>query len=175
MILGGLDPASYERNPSGVAILRNMKFETSTLFKDEDILNFFLFRRVKWVGIDAPLTLREDRYADRYLHRYGAVSLKLSSIRKLAERGLQIASLLESHGILVFEVFPTATAKILGFYSMPKRRMLEYFREVGFEIERVRNEHEVDAIIAAYTVYLHRMGRTRIVDGVIIPKEKGKD
>ncbi len=43
MILGGLDPASYERNPSGVAILRNMKFETSTLFKDEDILNFFSF------------------------------------------------------------------------------------------------------------------------------------
>ncbi len=168
MIFGGLDLAAFPRNPSGMAVLRGRRFSVNTLYSDEDILRWFTEMRVNVVAIDAPLTLREDRYADIYLRRYGALSLKIPAMKELAIRGLKIKDELERKGIKVLEVFPTATAKILGFYSKPKLRMLSYFE--NFELPEVSNEHEVDAIIAAYTAYLYSRHLTRCVDGVVIPK-----
>ncbi len=169
MIFGGLDLAAKEKNPSGVAIMEGHRIFTSTLYADSQILNFFLEKKVNIVAIDAPLTLNEERYADKYLKRYGAMSLKIPSIKELAIRGLRMREKLEKAGISVIEVFPTATAKILGFYQKKKMRMLPYF--VDFEMENVKNEHEVDAIIAAYTAYLQAKGLTVEIDGVIIPRE----
>jgi len=167
---GGLDLAASPRNPSGVAILHNFTFFVETLYSDDEIISWFMENGVLIVAIDAPLTLREDRYADRYLKKYGAMSLKIPSIKKLATRGLKIREKLKKEGIEVIEVFPTATAKILGFYKKPKKEMLIHFRD--FYLPSVKNEHQVDAIIAAYTAYLHHKNLTRAVDGVIIPREK---
>jgi len=166
---GGLDLAAREKNPSGVAIIDSRKILVTTLYSDMEIIDFFERENPSIVGIDAPLTLREDRYADKYLRKYGAMSLKLPGIKELASRALKLKEKIEEKRIKVIEVFPTATAKILGFYRKPKKLMLSYFK--NYHISDVRNEHEMDAIIAAYTVYLYHKGLTLSIDGVIIPKE----
>ncbi len=124
------------------------------------------------VAIDAPLTLSTTRYAEKYLKRYGAMSLKIPWIRNLAIRGMRIAKNIKEHKIEVIEVFPTATAKILKFYQKPKKNMAEYFVDQGFSFENdVKNEHEIDAVIAAYTALLYLENKTHSIDGVIIPKK----
>ncbi len=53
--------------------------------------------------------------------------------------------------------------------------MVEYFTNQGFTFENyVKNEHEVDAVIAAYTTLLYLENKTESIDGVIIPKKSLK-
>ncbi len=163
----GVDLAAKERNPTGIAIMDGSKIKTLTLFYDFEILNLVVHINPSVIAMDAPLTLK-DRYAERYLKRYGAMSLNIPSIRLLAIRGLKLKEDFEKKGFKVIEVFPTATAKILGFYKRNKMEMLSYFKD--FSVDGARNKHEVDAIIAAYTAYLHLLGKSRTVDGVVIPE-----
>ncbi len=164
----GIDLAAREKNPTGVAIMEGNSFTAFNLFSDSEILDFVENENPQIVAIDAPMTL-QDRYAEKYLKKYGAMSLKVPGIRALAKRGLKLREELRNRGFEVIEVFPTATAKILGFYRRPKIEMLHYFS--NFRINGARNEHEVDAIIAAYTAYLYVLGKCRSVDGVVIPEE----
>ncbi len=162
----GLDLAAKEKNPSGLATIEGRKIGVWTLHTDEEIMKRIREEKPIMVAIDAPLTTRVDRYADKYLRRYGALSLKIPAMMTLAKRALNIVAQIKE--IRVIEVFPTATAKILGFYRRNKMEMLSFFS--SFILPEVKNEHEVDAIIAAYTAHLHFMGETETVDGVVIPR-----
>lgn len=168
MSIVGIDLAAKEKNPTGIAIMYGTRIKTITLFSDFEILDLFTRIKPRIIAMDAPLTLK-DRYAEKYLKKYGAMSLKIPSMMLLAQRGLRLKERFENAGFKVIEVFPTATAKILGFYRKNKMEMLSYFKD--FSIEGTRNKHEVDAIIAAYTAYLYLSGKCSTVDGVVIPEE----
>ena len=162
----GIDLAAKERNITGMAFIDGMLVKTFSLHTDDEIVKLVKRENPDTIAIDAPLTTDVNRFADRYLRKYGAMSLKIPSMMLLAKRALTLVNKLRDYEII--EVFPTATAKILGFYRKNKMEMLSFFS--WLKIEDVGNEHEVDAIIAAYTAYLYKMGKTENVDGVIIPK-----
>ena len=162
----GVDLAAKEKNPTGLAMIDGKKVRVWTIHTDEEIIEKIIDEKPVIVAIDAPLTTRVDRYADKYLRKYGALSLKIPAMMTLAKRALNLVAKLNDTKVI--EVFPTATAKILGFYRKNKMEMLSFFS--SFILPQVKNEHEVDAIIAAYTAYLHSKGETEIVDGVVIPR-----
>ncbi len=172
MRVAGIDLAAKEDNITGLCIIEGKRIITDSKKSDENILSFIFSNNPDLVAIDAPLTLSTTRYAEKYLKRYGAMSLRIPWIRRLAIRGMRIAENIKEHKIKVIEVFPTATAKILEFYQKPKKDMVEYFKNQGFTFENdVKNEHEVDALIAAYTALLYLENKTESIDGVIIPKK----
>ncbi len=169
MIFAGIDPAARERNITGIAIINEGRIEIYSAHRDDEIIKKIEKYEPSIVAIDAPMSL-EDRNVDIYLRKYGALSLKIPAMQELAKRGMRIKRILENK-YKVIEVFPTATAKILGFYDMKKKNMLSYFGE-KFDIAKVRNEHEVDAIIAAYTAFLYAKGECVEMEGVVFPREK---
>lgn len=63
----------------------------------------------------------------------------------------------------VIEVFPTASAKILGFYSREYKNMAS---SIGI---KAKNRHEVDAYIAALTGILHLEGKTEMAGEIVVP------
>ncbi len=163
----GIDLAAKEKNITGIAFINERLVKTYSTHRDEEILSIVRFENPDIVAMDAPLTTDTERFADKYLRKYGALSLKIPAMMLLARRAMKLASELEDYEVI--EVFPTATAKILGFYRKNKMEMLPFFSH--FKIDEVRNEHEVDAIIAAYTALLHKEGKTEEIDGVIIPRK----
>ncbi|OYT58239.1 hypothetical protein B6U71_04870 [Euryarchaeota archaeon ex4484_178] len=169
MKIAGIDLAAKEKNPTGIALMDGRRVKCLTLYTNLQIFSQIIEFQPSIVAIDAPLTLNVKRYADKYLRKYGAMSLKIPSMMELARRGLEVKEYLEGKGYKVIEVFPTATAKILGFYSKDKMDMLSYFQEFG--IEGGKNKHEVDALIAAYTGWLYALDKYRKIDGVVIPEE----
>ncbi len=169
MIYAGIDLAAKEKNPTGLAFINSNDIITFTLFYDADIIEKVKYFNPDIVAIDAPMST-EDRQVDIYLRKYGALTLKIPSMQELAKRGMKLKISLEELGYQVIEVFPTATAKILGFYRKNKIEMLSSFED--FNINNVRNKHEVDAIIAAYTALLYEKGRCTKMNGVVFPQEE---
>ncbi len=169
MIFAGIDLAAKERNITGIAIIDKEKIEAYSVHRDDEIIKKIEEYEPSIVAIDASMSLK-DRNVDIYLRKYGALSLKIPAMQELAKRGMRIKRILEKK-YKVIEVFPTATAKILGFYDVKKKNMLSYFGK-KFNIAKVRNEHEVDAIIAAYTALLYSKGECVEMEGVVFPREK---
>ena len=88
-------------------------------------------------------------------------------MKYLTQRGSKLALQLASE-FEVIEVFPTATAKILGFYH-------KKFKETASILKiKVKNKHELDAYLCCLTGKLFLEGKTEIVGdetgGIIIPK-----
>ena len=162
----GIDLAALPKNPTGICIVRAKNTELFTLHEDDEILAVIRTEKPQIVAIDAPLMDEvRVREADRQLKKYGAMPPTMPSMRKLVERARQ---LVEKINCSVIEVFPTATAKILGVYSKNWREMAEKLRI------KARNKHELDAYLAAYTAYLYLHGRAREVgekEKIVIPKE----
>ncbi|EDY36636.1 conserved hypothetical protein [Aciduliprofundum boonei T469] len=169
MIFAGIDLAAREKNITGVAIIEDIRIGVYSVHRDDEIIGKIVEHEPSIVAIDAPMSL-ENRRVDIYLRKYGALSLKIPAMQNLAKRGMRIKRILEKK-YKVIEVFPTATAKILGFYDKDKKNMLSYFKN-RWSVEDVRNEHEVDAIIAAYTALLYAKGECVEMDGVVFPKEE---
>ena len=70
------------------------------------------------VAIDAPLTFEgKNRACDDELRVYGALPPTLKGMTTLADRGTKLAVELKKLNFNVIEVFPTASAKILGFHD----------------------------------------------------------
>ncbi len=169
MIFAGIDLAAREKNITGVAIIEDGRIKVYSLHSDDEIIGKIVEYEPSIVAIDAPMSL-EDRRVDIYLRKYGALSLKIPAMQDLAKRGIKIKRVLERK-YRVIEVFPTATAKIIGLYDKDKKNMLSYFKN-RWSVEDVRNEHEVDAIIAAYTALLYAKGECAEMEGVVFPREK---
>ena len=113
------------------------------------------------IAIDAPILKGDSlvRKADRLMKKYGAMPLTMPSMRLLAQRGTSIAKQLEAQGYEVIEVFPTGTAKILGFYEKKYRKSLQ-----RLHMQNVfNNKHEYDAYLCSLTAKLHYHGETKEV------------
>ena len=168
MIFAGIDLAAKEKNITGIAIIDEERIKTYSVHRDDEIIEKIEGYVPSIVAIDAPMSLK-DRKVDIYLRKYGALSLKIPAMQELANRGMRLKGTLERK-YRVIEVLPTATAKILGFYYKNKKNMLSYFKG-KWSVEEVKNELEMDAIIAAYTALLYADGKCIDVDGVVFPRE----
>ena len=95
------------------------------------------------IAIDAPIIKGDSlvRKADRLMKKYGAMPLTMPSMRLLAQRGTKVARKFEELGYEVIEVFPTGTAKILGFYEKNYRKSIQHLNMQNV----FNNKHEYDA------------------------------
>lgn len=175
----GIDLAGSPRNPTGFCVLEARGEEnyirTKLLFEDEEIVREVIVAKPRVVAIDAPLTNPgRPRRCDEELRKYGALPLTLRGVEKLAERGKTLAEVLRGEGLEVIEVFPTATAKLLGYYSkneLEVQRMLLSAKLRGDIEKKVLRKDELDAIFAAITAYLYFQNMTESVgdeEGVIV-------
>ena len=97
-------------------------------------------------------------------------------------RGLRLKEILEKVGMRVLEIYPHATKRRLFETLPPKasrqgRRILqENLRSLIGEIptpgDKLLSHHELDAILGAYTIYLHHRRLTEVVgdpdEGVVV-------
>jgi hypothetical protein len=168
LTVAGVDLAAKPHNPTGVAFIRDGRAVAATVRDDEEVIEFIERCEPAVIAIDAPLLMSEERYAERFLRRYRALPLTIPDMRVLCKRAIALRVRIENARVI--EVFPTATAKILGFYIKPKIRMMEHLCRILRVESGGENEHEVDAIICAYTALLHVKGCAVNVGGVVVPK-----
>ena len=166
-MIAGIDLAAKKNNPTGVCFFEDVNsYELLTLYEDYEIINSVNEKKATIIAIDAPLMKKiRIREADKALKKYGAMPPTMKGMKMLTERAMKLVTRL--HGKII-EVFPTASAKILGIYDRDYKKMAE---KLGIE---ARNKHEVDAYLAAYTAYLHTKGLTIAVgkeEKIIIPKK----
>lgn len=173
MSIVGIDLAAKQKNPTGICQI-NHRICLLTVYSDREICNSIQEIQPELIALDAPLMKEktEVRTADRLLKRYGALPPTLPSMLPLVKRGEQMADIFASHGFRVIEVFPTATAKIIGVYSKDYKVMA---KRLGIQ---PRNEHELDAYLAALTGLFKKTNRViEIGDDtgrIVIPKENEK-
>jgi len=166
----GVDLAGKTTNPTGLCILKNDKIEFGIVYSDKQILEISIEFKPDIIAIDAPIMQGEPRTrkADRLLKKYGAFPPSLPGMKSLTIRGSKLAAQLTTH-CKVIEVFPTATAKILGIYS---RNYKETIAKLGI---KVNNKHELDAYFCCLTAKMFLEGKTvKIGDEtgeIIVPKQ----
>lgn len=166
----GIDLAASEENATGICVMDSSKALMQVLRTDREILDLIKNENPDLVAIDAPLFRGEIkiRNADRILKKYGAMPPTIPGMKKLSERGTRLAVNIELTDIRVIEVFPTASAKILGVYEMNFRKTA---RNLGIDME---NKHELDAYLAALTGRLFLEGKTITIGDregyVVVPK-----
>ena len=116
-------------------------------------------------GIDAPLSYETPfRDCERELLKMGIPVIPLNTpfMKTLHERAVEIAENLDCR---IFEVYPYATRKLLGFAYNKKRKaereMIAKKLRKYFDFDFELNEHEIDALTAALTVRLFFEGRAK--------------
>ena len=126
----------------------------------------------------------EKRVAERELYRQGIRlywTTRKTFIKAMIYRSMELRRTLEAQGISVIEVYPYASKVRLFECSIPKKTtkagrqwlqerlegLVPGLREHG----RLLSHDELDAIVAAYTAYLHGQGQAEAVgdprEGVI--------
>ena len=160
----GIDLAGKATNPTGICILKDDKIEFKTVYSDKQIQEISSKVKPDIIALDAPIMQGKPRIreADKILKKYGTFPPSLSSMKSLTLRGSKLATQLKTYYNVV-EVFPTATAKILGIYSKD-------YRETAAKLDiKVKNKHELDAYFCCLTAKLSLEGKT-----VKIGDEEGK-
>ncbi len=180
----GLDLAAKPKNPSALAFIekKTLNVKLLTLHGDEEIVQAITSVKPVITAIDAPLSLPKSggayRKAELLLrHVYGCktLPLTLSSMKKLYERGVKIASLLGKAGLKVIEVHPSSTRKILGWKGLTLDELKAKLVETGLkgDVKRRKiSKDEVDAILAAVTALYYLARKATAVgdpkEGVIV-------
>ena len=151
----GIDLAGKTTNPTGICILNNDKLKFKTIYSDQQILEISEEHNPDIIAIDAPIMQGEPRIreADKILKKYRAFPPSLPGMKSLTFRGSKLAAQLKTR-YRVIEVFPTATAKILGIYKRNFREMIANFNL------KVKNKHEQDAYICCLTGKMFLEGKT---------------
>ena len=134
------------------------------IFSDDDILERFSSRQFQIIAVDAPLTIPSDfiRKCDVEMKRYGAMPLKLKSIRELGTRAISLINEI-SHPPEIIEVFPTGTSKILKIYNknldIYKKNLFLILANLKLTWEKSvpepKTKHEIDSVLAAVTAWLY--------------------
>ncbi|MCS7124177.1 MAG: DUF429 domain-containing protein [Candidatus Bathyarchaeota archaeon] len=181
----GIDLAGKETNPTGFAVLKHKKIETSSVYTDEEILDEILRTKPVIVAIDAPLKPPKKgalRRADRELIKkgYRVFPPGLSAMKTLTIRATKLNKLITEKGLKTIEVHPTSTRKALNMPVKDWKTIQVIFKDLGLKgtLEKRRlTPHEIDAVTAALTAHLHTQGLTETVgdddEGFIIIPKKG--
>lgn len=178
MKIVGIDLAGLERNDTGFCVLEEKRASVSILHSDMQITAAIEREKPGLVCIDAPLTFPRgtERAADSALRKYGAIPPTTGGMVYLNKRGVALREALEKRFPLI-EVFPTATAKILGYHDTEPSKMQKGLLSLGITGDpekRYLTKDEADAISAALTGYLYLLGKTEQVGDeegkITIPK-----
>lgn len=174
----GIDLAAKSMNKTGICLLEGSKAQVSTLLTDIEIVNVCVKHRPAIVAIDAPLGFG-NRLCDKLMKGYGAMPLSLPSIFSLAERAVNLVKLLNQNIVTeIIEVFPTASAKILGFHDKNLQTKKKLFEQLfQLKLPNRINRHSFDALICSITAWLYMNSLTNSVgdsNGVIVIPAKEK-
>lgn len=182
-VIIGIDLAALEKNPTGWACWENKQISTCHLHSGEEIIRRTLNYKPQVVAIDAPLTTPKTgimRQADRNMMKQGYPVFPplMRSMRPLTKRAISLTQTLRVKRVSVIEVHPASTRKALDMPTKDWRKIQTVLKQIGLEgdIETRRlTPHEIDAITAALTAYLHLHGKTRKVGNeregyIVIPK-----
>ena len=171
LIILGIDLAGKSKNPTGICIFKDNDIILKTVNEDKEILEIAGTLKPDIIAIDSPIISGKPRIrkADIILKKYKAFPPTLPGMIQLTIRGSKLAEKLSAYGCVI-EVFPTATAKILGFYH-------KNYKETAAVLNvKVKTKHELDAYICCLTGKLFIEGKTDKVGDdkgrIIIPKEQ---
>jgi predicted nuclease with RNAse H fold len=169
----GIDLAGKTKNPTGICILTDNDRVLKTVKEDEEIVDIVTTVQPDVIAIDAPIIKGKPRIrkADRLLKKYRSFPPTLPGMIPLTLRGSTLAAQLSTY-CRVIEVFPTATAKILGVYH-------KNYKETAALLEvNVKNKHELDAYLCCLTGKMFLEKKTVSIgdeEGTIIVPEDTSD
>jgi predicted nuclease with RNAse H fold len=186
----GIDLAGVEHRETGIAVLRAGRLEALfSVGPDAEVLAAASPAGAEGVvAINAPLTLpngrcclddecgcRHDpgtrsRQIERDLGRMRVPTLATALIKVLARRGIRLAATLRAAGCPPIETYPFATLRLLGLPTAGKRTFLGRCR-IHQALQALvpgldhldASEHQLDAVVCAYTGRLWLAGLTRTV------------
>ena len=183
----GIDLAASPLNPTGWALLSDSRLSVQQLFADKKILEETTKRAPDLAAIDAPLSLPKNKHAymreaDKEMHRkgYHVLPPRFKSMEKLTLRASSIARQLRKEGVEVIEVHPLSSRKALNIPAKDWAAIQKVFTRIGFSgdlQQRKLTPHEIDAVSAVLTGYLHLKRKTELIgspkEGVIVlPKPR---
>jgi len=170
-IIIGIDLAGVPKNPTGWASWKNKRISTCHLYKNKEILEQLTKIKPILVAIDAPLSLPKKgamRKLDKEMHRrgYPVFPPRFPAMEKLTLRARKITQQIKKEELHIIEVHPTSTRKALKMPAKNWKQIQSIFIQLGLEGDlkaRVLTPHEIDAVTAALTGYLHLQGKTELV------------
>lgn len=186
----GVDLAGVVRVETGLAVLRGGRLERlEACWGDLDVIAAVRRAgRKAVVAINAPLTrplgrccldddcpCRHDpgtrsRHLERELGRMGIPTLATGLLKVLAWRGQRIAMALRLEGYDPIEVYPYASMRLMGVPT-ERKKTIEGRRRIHASLRRrVRgldhpeaSDHQLDAVVCAWTAHLWATGRARSI------------
>jgi len=181
----GIDLAGHPKNPTGWALWKVNRVKTSLVYSNHDILENIAKSDPAVIAIDAPFSLPKSgplRKADKEMIRrgYRVFPPTLAAMRTLTLRAIKLNKLIGERGYKTIEVHPTSTRKALGMPSKAWGEIQAILESIGLSGDikaRTLTTHELDAITAALTAYLHSQGQTETLGNekegyIIIPKKQ---
>ena len=167
----GIDLAGKPENPTGWALLKNKTVKTCLVYTDGEILEGITRNSPMLIAIDAPFSVPKIglmRETDREMIRrgYRVFPPNLPPMKKLTLRAMRLNTLIAREGYRTIEVHPTSTRKALNIPLKDWSKIQKTLERIGLkgEIEvRPLTPHEIDAITAALTAYLHTKNQTESI------------
>ena len=180
----GVDLAAVEKRPTGICIMtERLACMTWTVHPDQAIVETAAYYRPRAVALDAPLSrpLKGGfRRCDRELRDVGVNVLPpgLDPMKKLTERGVNLARRLKLLGLTALETFPRGVRIFLGIpaWVRDRRELIERLKHLGLAgIPATASLHEVDAATCALMAYLWWIGLAQSYGGgregvIMMPK-----
>jgi len=184
-VIIGIDLAGKPKNPTGWALWKSKKVETSLIHTNEEILEGITHSDPTIIAIDAPFSLPKKgilRIADREMIRrgYRVFPPCLPAMKTLTLRAIKLNKLTTKKGYRTIEVHSTSTRKALNMPLKDWRKIQTTLETIGLEGTlklRTLKCHEIDAVTAALTAYLHMKNQTEAIGNgeegyIIIPKKQ---
>ena len=168
----GIDLAAKENKKSGICvIISNNNGEEgsysiiiSSVFSDEQILEKIKEVNPDLIAIDAPLTWAEKfRPAERKMIKdgYRLFPLNMGFMKELTARAIRLKKRINYPSV---ECHPTSSAKALKIVKKPIEAFVKACeRKFSLKFKNIpKNQHEVDAVLAALTAKLYLLGKCKI-------------
>lgn len=177
----GVDLAGRVDNTTGVAAIneqRELVF-VNQVKPDVAIRNYIDFHKPVIIGVDAPLSIPNGRYGtyasrkcDRDLGSLGIPTFATSMLAQLTFRAMTLRRQLGKYEII--EVYPHAAKLRLGMMIRQKKteeaaretvqnRLGRFVKNVPRASKILFSDHELDAILSAYTAMLYA---GKLTDGI---------
>lgn len=184
-VITGIDLAGKPKKPTGLALWKNKKVETKLIHIDNEIFESVTHNKPAIVAINGPLSFPKKgvpRNAHREMIRRGChvFSPRLPAMEKLTVRAIKLNALMTKEGYKTIEVHSTSSRKVLSMPSRDWKRVQAILRSTGLGADlkvHVVKYHEIDAVIAALTAYLHMNNQAEALGDegegyIIIPKKQ---
>jgi predicted nuclease with RNAse H fold len=183
-VIIGIDLAGKPQNPSGWAVWKNKRVNTSLVYTDNEIMEGITHNKPILIAIDAPFHIPKEgilRKADREMIKrgYRVFPPRLPGMQKLTLRAMKLNKSIAKAGYKTIEVHPTSTRKALNMPTKDWRKTQTILVHIGLggDIKvRTSASHEIDAVTATLTAYLHLKNQTKALgdeqEGYIVIPEK---